>query len=274
MTGQEPRRPPRSRATKKQVEIQRGQDAIPAGAIRLSEAFNKVFHDLTFTRPKPDSVAAPMSERIKGNDLGDALNRVDKFFRYFLSEGTLVAYVRDPETGDTLQLNAAEWDNEDEVEPTFGFSDDYVYPENPVQPGPSGTDVREKLRPIFFKRDDFEGWFVRIFGSPPSYPGARPPQTQGLPFPVIPSRTSPSNDTSTSSKAQIPSESDKVPSRERAHRKEATKDAIRALYPNGTNGVPIRDLTDKVNAYLKEHKKNQVSEITVRRAYRDLARRN
>jgi hypothetical protein len=100
---------------------------------------------------------------------------VEVFLRRCLSEEAIHAYVRDPETGEWLDLRPQEWDldwleysghprewwNDNTAK---GFRHDYVHPDDPDQPGPRGTFIRGALRPIFFRRDEFDRWFDSTFG--------------------------------------------------------------------------------------------------------------
>ena len=71
------------------------------------------------------------------------MNYVDRFLRHHLSEGALIAYVRDPLTGEHLQLDAREW--ESDSAPNEGFQNNFVDPEDSEQPGPSGTIIRPAI---------------------------------------------------------------------------------------------------------------------------------
>jgi hypothetical protein len=103
------------------------------------------------------------------------------FLRQCLENGELVACVRDPETGDVLQLSSNDWLPSkwcDYVPP--GIWDDYLDPEDYESPGPSDSFVRGALRPVFFRNSDFEPWFQKLFFKELS----RPLQFQSLIFPI------------------------------------------------------------------------------------------
>jgi hypothetical protein len=50
---------------------------------------------------------------------------------------------------------------------------DHVHPDDPFYPGPADVMVRGKARPVFFRRDEFDRWFQKMFG--PAKRGGRTP---------------------------------------------------------------------------------------------------
>ena len=165
------------------VQLPRAHDAIPAGTISLSRAFEKISFAIG-RHLDPNSIAAGVEEIACLVNRGSALisltaldERAGAFFRRFLSEGALTAYVRDPETGEWLQLDSQEWDLDMWAAPLPGFSFDHVHPDDPDQPGPHGTFIRGALRPVFFRQDKFDQWFQKMFA-----PSKRPGRKSGTGF--------------------------------------------------------------------------------------------
>ena len=95
------------------------------------------------------------------------------FVRSSLRNGQLVAYIRDPENGDMRQLR--DWSPVGGriycFEPPYGFDDDFIDFKSFVRD--TNTVIRGSYRPIFFRKDEFEEWFEKIF-KPSKHPGGRP----------------------------------------------------------------------------------------------------
>ena len=83
----------------------------------------------------------------------------------------LLAHIRDPETGLILSLSSNGWAPEPGPPPRLGkrskyfqncsgIDSDYVIdPWDDYEPGPEGTCIRGKFRPVFFWINDFDRWF-------------------------------------------------------------------------------------------------------------------
>ena len=165
--------PPTAKPT---FQLPRSDDAIPAGTIHLSDAFDKVFRFLAFQSQDPATFGKELADLNSSEPipLNDWLYSIEKLFRRCLSEEAIHAYVRDPETSEWLELRPQEWDldwlefsghprewwNDNTA---TGFRHDYVHPDDPDQPGPRGTFIRGALRPVFFRRDDVDRWFDSTF---------------------------------------------------------------------------------------------------------------
>jgi hypothetical protein len=172
--------------TKPTSVLPRSDDAIPAGTIHLSDAFDKVFGFLAFQSRDPAKFGKELANLNSSEliPLNDWLYSIEKLFRRCLSEEAIHAYVRDPETGEWLELRPQEWDLDwmefsghqwEWWNTATGFRHDYVHPDDPDQPGPRGTFIRGALRPIFFRRDEFDRWFDSIFGDKKLQKRGRPP---------------------------------------------------------------------------------------------------
>ena len=73
--------------------------------------------------------------------------------RKWITSGTVVAFVRDPEHDRTLQLRRDGWDRLGEFED--GITANFVGPDDPFNRGPN-TVVGGKRRPVFFMRGEWE----------------------------------------------------------------------------------------------------------------------
>ena len=93
-------------------------------------------------------------KNLRKNGIGE--KRRIYFYVWSLSLKNLEACVRDPETGDVLQLRSDDWipSSWDDYIPPVIWTD-YIVPNNYEAPGPNGTLIRGALRPVFFMRDEF-----------------------------------------------------------------------------------------------------------------------
>jgi hypothetical protein len=98
---------------------------------------------------------------------------VNLFLRKCITEGELVACVRDPETGDILQLRRHGWDITFYPEEWGFVLYDHVHPDDVLNPGPPDVIVRGMARPVFFLRDKFEQWLQKSVGSNTSKRGRK-----------------------------------------------------------------------------------------------------
>jgi hypothetical protein len=89
----------------------------------------------------------------------------------------LYTYIRDPMTGEILQLDPAGWTPRARSSTPLtvpdsryfeihagDLGDHVVDPYDEVYPGPEGTLLHGAYRPVFFWRNEFERWFKRTFG--------------------------------------------------------------------------------------------------------------
>jgi hypothetical protein len=178
-------------------------DPIPTKAIRLSAAFERVAEAVSKS-PKimeeleeqdiDCSAVAKVEDRWKA--LGEheincnpSVRRwkdqvaADILLRAYLTYGELLwgeklrAYIRDPKTGEILELDSRGWEpaarsskpftinRSRYFETSAGISGDYVIdPYDEIFPGPEGTLLHGAYRPVFFWRDEFERWFKKTFG--------------------------------------------------------------------------------------------------------------
>ena len=159
-------------------DIPRADDPIPVNAIRLTDAYERVL-DAVDAHPEilpefdVDLLELLAKSRDKEREIQDPdvfdkeleefwyrKKEVNIFLRKQLEEKKLVACVRDPETGDILQLSSDGWIPDrwtDEI--PSGIWSDYVHPDDYEYLGPPGTLIRGALRPVFLQRADFDRWF-------------------------------------------------------------------------------------------------------------------
>lgn len=218
-------------------------DPIPANGIWLDAAF-----DLLFKSKVPNW--RELYEEIDWERLGENNRDLDKWsaaraeaehiFRTALMNGDLISYVRDGRTGETLQLAPTGWETPDWYIPR-GIHSSHV--DDFMTPGPTGTVIDGARRPVFLIRTKFEEWFRHqgFMGSPNASPSS-----EGL----ITNKRTP------------------------RHRRDATKEAIMALWgPDGLRAglmAPQRDKT--INDWLNEKGLQPVGARTIRRAFAELGR--
>jgi hypothetical protein len=170
------------------------RDPIPAKAILLSEAFGRVVEAIEAnsspleTLSEWDKLELKWSkERDEADDFWAGDSSEDKlkfhrskeanlFFRRCLVAKELLTYVRDPETGDILELAAVGWSLPAQFPPPLypnipALMSDFV---SPGYTGPRGTFIRGAFRPVFLWRDDFERWLRKTFGTATYKPQGRP----------------------------------------------------------------------------------------------------
>ena len=175
-------------------DFEMASDAIPAGSVRLSDAYSRIL-DVVLENP---DILPPFDEEwlcaleksrayekeandpdVFDDELADFVHqqkRVNIFLRHCLEQRELIPRVRDPETGQTLDLPKGDWLPSEtwcEYVPR-DIIHDYIIPNDYEAPGPPGSFIRGKLRPVFFEPTCFEAWFEKHFGannrSPPSEP--------------------------------------------------------------------------------------------------------
>jgi hypothetical protein len=236
-------------------DIQCADDAIPKGSISLIDAFQRVIESISNDRleqalRRAGAVAEDLIERRHIPEdarldwellLETRLRTSNYTLRWALETAELVACVRDPETGDVLQLDSKGWVDWDDDVPTRVTSN-FIIPGEYDSIGPSGTFLRGALRPVFFVREEFEPW-LKAF-------------VDGL--------------SSTAASTNLPPTASLPP---RAHRLEATKQAILELW--GGNAPPAgltEDMRERaISQFLKEKGLVQVSKATIRRALSSLS---
>lgn len=144
------------------------QDAIPAIAIRISDAFESVQLELQRNRDPlesiPDDYKGNLYHTIQNQDELHEDDRIELevieaafLFRLALAE-ELRTYIRDPKTGEKLELRREDWFFQYPHVPTD--FDDWISQD---MPGPAGTIVHGERRPIFLDRAEFESWINYTF---------------------------------------------------------------------------------------------------------------
>jgi hypothetical protein len=227
------------------------EDAIPKDAIWLTDAYEclvALLLDQPQRQPRFNEYWSEVLEKSRqreqkvghdpavfDKDLEEEWHRrkeANLLLRLEIEAKRLTACVRDPKTGEVLQLKSDGWipDTwEDYVPP--GIWDDYIIQGNYEAPGPRGTLIHGELRSVFFKQDEFEEWINQQF--------------------------------ETGSKAAFADVVSKPPSRLR----DAVKEAARALWGDEIPaGVRAKTRDSKINAWLKENGRATASPQTIRRA--------
>ena len=180
------------------------KDPIPEKAIRLTEAYQRVFDALLANQ----AIINPLLEEY-ALDWKEDLQKIEQrwrqqaaanaFFRCHLIWGEMIygenlhALVRDPDSGLILQLDPRGWGlgprppvrsfgQRSAHEPiTTGIDSDHVIdPYDEYDPGPEGTYIGGAYRPVFFWRDEFERWFQKTFGTYSSKRRGRKPGSGSL----------------------------------------------------------------------------------------------
>jgi hypothetical protein len=229
-------------------DIPCADDAIPKGSISLFDAFWRLLALMDGDRFEhalnaggADSLVErrhiPDDARSDLELLSETKRRTSNFtLRWALETAELVACVRDPETGDVLQLASEGWVDWDDDIPARVTSN-FIIPGEYDSIGPSGTFIRGALRPVFFVREEFETWLKEFFED------------------LSPAASSPS----------LPAT---ISRRPKAHRLEATKEAIFAKW--GHDGPPSglsEDMREqKISEWLKANGRGPTSKATIRRA--------
>jgi hypothetical protein len=231
-------------------DIPCADDAIPKGSISLFDAFwrllalmdgDRLERALCAGGADPEALVErrhiPDDARSDWELLLETRRRTSNLtLRWALETAELVACVRDPETGDVLQLDSEGWVDWDDDIPALVTSN-FIIPGEYDSIGPSGTFIRGALRPVFFVREEFETWLNGFFGDLSPTPGS----------------------------SSLPATISRPP---RAHRLEATKQAILAMW--GRNGPPAglpEDMREqKISEWLKANGLVRTSKSTIGRA--------
>jgi hypothetical protein len=171
------------------------RDPIPAKAIRLGDAFERVAEAVS-KNPKilealeeqdiDCSPVAQVPERFKAAVTAEVLLRAHLTYGEFLYGQNLYTYIRDPKTGESLQLDPGGWTPQSRSSKPFnteppryicgGMIGNYVVdPYGETFCGPEGTLLHGAYRPVFLWRDEFERWFQKTFGSDSSKRRGRKP---------------------------------------------------------------------------------------------------
>ena len=160
-------------------------DPIPAEAIRLSEAYARVLEAINagpqILQTLEDFYKRDLRKSREHDEQSDnwlIASETSKrdfhrgkeayiFFSVHLAAKELLAYVRDPENGDILQLDPGSWEPSYQVgiglpfRIRSGMDSDFIDPDE--YPGPE-TYIRGSYRPVFFWRDEFDRWLKKTFG--------------------------------------------------------------------------------------------------------------
>lgn len=172
------------------------RDPIPAQAIWISDAFDSVLQALRASPQILETLDPELREyliknrkeeeqrhhgRFKSAKSKEAVHIVKQavvFFRSILCRGELTAYIRDPDDGSILQLDASDWSSVGGrllfLAPPYAFEDNFL--DNAPFSGNPNTFIRGAYRPIFLWRKEFELWLSKKFGRK-KHSGGRPPRS-------------------------------------------------------------------------------------------------
>ncbi|MBR0733493.1 hypothetical protein JQ595_32585 [Bradyrhizobium japonicum] len=142
-------------------------DPIPVGMISLSDAFLLVYRIVVSdwgTIEERLNPSAPFYEQLSEQDAeracreawrsyDRALRQANEWLRTKISDSGLTALVRDPQTGDLLQLDRSKWPPLGGFE--TGIAGNHVGPEDPLGSGPD-TVIAGERRPVFFSKKNFD----------------------------------------------------------------------------------------------------------------------
>jgi hypothetical protein len=257
----------------------KSDDPLPRNTIGLSDAFERYYRA---TAPDVSAVEAELNGALPGpesrgmwrcdcNWLGcltiadynkaawerwnraydaraESQSRAEKSFRDELASRRPIPLVRDPATGETLELDHRGW-NEKMNFPVAGFTEDFVGLDYLSQPGPC-TIVGGAMRPVFFDLAEFQSWLLTLPGRRSC--GQKPRHDPQCPEPVVIAECWP-----------IPEKEPTGPKRAAAWR------LAKRVW--GKDGGPIkgsswRKLTDELNKRRTDGEEI-VSEATLRRVF-------
>jgi hypothetical protein len=158
----------RNRGRSPLQKIEWAKDGIPENAVWLSVAFARVYDAL---EAEPSKVRLEEDERkaLRANTdadlrrfIGDNYppqdldtivlgKEANLFIRQCLGSRELVAYVRDPRTGENLQLPERDWEDIEFFPGELGWMNfDHLSPDDPVFPGPPAWWLQERRAHLFF----------------------------------------------------------------------------------------------------------------------------
>jgi hypothetical protein len=141
---------------------------LPLSSIRLSEAYNIFYRAVTPNWRELET--GPCA--ILGDEQAERLATLatiahdqshkdaEERFRIALAGGNPVALVFNPKTSQARELARQPW-TEKQNFGVHGFHEDFVSPDDLIQPGPD-TLIEDALRPVFFERADFEKFMAEI----------------------------------------------------------------------------------------------------------------
>ncbi|WP_234683770.1 helix-turn-helix domain-containing protein [Bradyrhizobium monzae] len=145
----------------------RSPNIVPRGAIRLSEAFDRVCSNIAPDWSELPQLCVMWDENVEIAPLGDEGSgdnpydrefeiayRAETILRSALTTGALRAYIHNLRTGVDLELKPSEWGRAGE---TVGLPSDYT---SELMPGPDCT-LDGVASPIFIPREEFEKWLGR-----------------------------------------------------------------------------------------------------------------
>jgi hypothetical protein len=167
---------------------------MPQNVIRFAEGFERFFRA---TEPRWQELEAAVNDAFAAyekrgfaqalqHEWHAALNALEiarvavwARWRTALELGAFVPCIRDPDHGLILELNKGGWGGPPGLGPRCSL-DDFICPDDPIQPGPLAA-IGGKLRPVFFMKDDFEKALAAMSGrSTGGRRGPKPRYDRGL----------------------------------------------------------------------------------------------
>lgn len=149
------------------MTVIQSSNVVPRGAIRLSEAFDRVCSNIAPDWTELPQLCVIWDESVEHDLSGEEertenpydrefeiVHRAETILRSALTEGVLRAYIHNLRTGVDLELRPADWRRLGE---TVGLPSDYT---SELMPGPDCT-LNGIANPVFFFREDFERWLDR-----------------------------------------------------------------------------------------------------------------
>ncbi|WP_439359926.1 hypothetical protein [Bradyrhizobium sp. DASA03007] len=243
------------------------EDAIPKGSISLYDAFWRLVATLMDGDRLEKALDADgadrellVERRRPAGDLrsdwellSETRRRTSNVtLRWALETGELVACVRDPETGDVLQLASEGWVDWDDDVPTL-LTSNFIIPGEYDSIGPNGTFIRGALRPVFLVREEFESWLSGKFGDCLSATVDLSSQRE--------------HHTSITVSAAPGMSPTKKKGRRRPTKIDAVQEAGAAIWGgNIPPGIPATKRDDMINGWLVKNGRAKASAATIRRA--------
>lgn len=139
-------------------------DPIPEDAISLMDAFNEVYFayspDAAQVIQAINDAKSPKEMEFAFNEYDESQAKANIYFRSVLVSGALTTFIRDPDTGDRLQLDRYDWAGPALWRPEGGFFSNHV---GGAVPGPEASFLKGSYRPIFLNTDKFYSWFYAAF---------------------------------------------------------------------------------------------------------------
>lgn len=137
-------------------------DPIPADGIYLLDAFEHVYRAMNPNWQELESRLVASEETDEAFiEIDSAQLMANKWLRSRIGDGSIVAFVRDPLAGTSLQLSRDGWDGVGCSQ--SGITSNFVGPEDLFDPGPN-AEIDGVRRPVFFLRNELFKLVDETFG--------------------------------------------------------------------------------------------------------------